>query len=144
MIGHLPDPAELYAEEIPAEEVSPPDNAKVVNLFHYSRDPTKIHGVPCKFVIYEGEVFADTKTRIQERIGVSDKDFAKFKFTLVTSTMYKQPSAVEEGEFKRCNGNLTTDDVLFDHKWVADDALGLDHIDKRPNKTTAERGIVMR
>jgi ubiquitin carboxyl-terminal hydrolase 7 len=99
MIGHLPDPAELYAEEIPADELSPEENAKVVNLFHYSRDPTKTHGVPCKFVLREGEVFADTKKRIQERIGASDKDFAKFKFALVQSTMYKQPSAVEEGEW---------------------------------------------
>lgn len=36
------------------------------------------------------------------------------------------------------------DDVLFDHKWNTDDAIGLDHPDRRPNKTTAERGIVMR
>lgn len=99
MIGHLPDPAELFAEEIPAEEINPPDNSKIVNLFHYSRDPSKTHGVPCKFVIYEGETFADTKKRIQERIGASDKDFAKFKFALVQSTMFKQPSAVEDSEW---------------------------------------------
>jgi ubiquitin carboxyl-terminal hydrolase 7 len=36
------------------------------------------------------------------------------------------------------------DDVLYDHKWAADDALGLDHPDKRPNKVGAEKGIVMR
>ncbi|KAL1410390.1 ubiquitin-specific protease ubp15 [Vanrija albida] len=131
LIGNLPDPAELYAEEIPLEEINAGDNTKIVNLFHYSRDPAKTHGVPCKFVVIEGEKFSDTKARIQERIGVADKDFAKYKFALVQSTVFKQPSPVEE------------DDVLYDHKWAADDALGLDHFDKRP-KVNAEKGIVMR
>ena len=36
------------------------------------------------------------------------------------------------------------DDRLYEHKWAQDDALGLDHPDKRPNKVNAERGIVMR
>lgn len=98
IIGNLSDPAELYAEEVPIEELNAGDNTKIVNLFHYSRDPSKTHGVPCRFVIREGEVFSDTKKRIQERIGVSDKDFAKYKFSLVQSQVYKQPSAVEEGE----------------------------------------------
>lgn len=99
IIGNLPDPAELYAEEIPEEELVAGENTKIVNLFHYSRDPTKTHGVPCKFVLREGERFEDTKRRIQERIGVPDKEFAKYKFALIPSTVYKQPSAVEDGEF---------------------------------------------
>ncbi|TXT08338.1 uncharacterized protein COLE_05262 [Cutaneotrichosporon oleaginosum] len=132
MIGNLPEPTELYAEEIPMEELSAGDNTKIVHLFHYSRDPSKTHGVPCRFVIREGEPFSETKKRIQERIGVSDKEFAKYKFSLVQSQVYKQPSVVEEN------------DVLFDHKWAPDDALGLDHLDKRPNKANVEKGIVMR
>lgn len=144
IIAHLPDPADLYAEEIPAEEISPPDNAKVVNLFHYSRDPTKTHGVPCKFVIYADEKFEDTKKRIQDRIGVSDKEFAKYKFVLIPSLVYKQPADILDSECSEGLTVLTEDDVLFDHKWLPEDALGLDHIDRRPNKTTAERGIVMR
>ncbi|ORY24392.1 ubiquitin carboxyl-terminal hydrolase 5 [Naematelia encephala] len=132
MIGNLTDPAELYAEEIPLDELNAPENSKIVNLFHYQRDPSRTHGVPCKFVLVEGEPFSVTKGRIQERIGVSEKDFGRYKFSLITSTIFKQPAPVEE------------DDVLYDHKWAADDALGLDHPDKRPNKNTAEKGIVMR
>lgn len=37
-----------------------------------------------------------------------------------------------------------SEDIIFDHKWQGDDALGLDHPDRTPNKTTAERGIVMK
>ena len=51
----------------------------------------------------QGERFVDTKKRIQERIGVADKDFARYKFTLVTSGLFKQPSPVEDGE---CRGHL--------------------------------------
>lgn len=132
MIGNLNEPAELYAEEVPVEEVSAGEGTKVVNLFHYAKDPARTHGVPCKFVLREGELFSETKKRIQERIGVPEKEFARFKFSLVTSHVFKQPSMVEE------------EDRLYEHKWLAEDALGLDHPDKRPNKSNVERGIVMR
>jgi ubiquitin carboxyl-terminal hydrolase 7 len=53
MIGNLTEPAELYAEEVPQEELSAPDNTRVVNVFHYSKEPSRVHGVPCKFVLHE-------------------------------------------------------------------------------------------
>jgi len=132
MIGNLQDPAELFAEEVPTEELNAPDDAKIVNMFHYAKEPSRTHGVPCRFVLYRDEAFSDTKKRIQKRIGASDKDFSRFKFSLVSTSLFKQPSIVEE------------QDVLYDHKWQPDDAIGLDHPDRRPNKLTAERGIVMR
>jgi len=85
-------------QEIPVEELEAADrdNAKIVNLFHYAKDPQRTHGVPCKFVLYEGEPFEETKKRIQLRIGANDKDFARFKFSLVTATIFKQPTVVED------------------------------------------------
>ena len=86
-------------------------------------------------------------------MGVADKDFAKYKFTLVTSGLFKQPSPVEDGAsffpvlaLPLACGVLTlrSEDVLYEHRWSNDEALGLDHIDKRPNKVNAEKGIVMR
>ena len=53
MIGNLAEPAELYAEEIPMEELNAGEGTKVVNLFHYAKDPSRIHGIPCKFVLAE-------------------------------------------------------------------------------------------
>ncbi|KAL7419595.1 ubiquitin-specific protease ubp15 [Cryptotrichosporon argae] len=134
MIGNLSDPAELFAEEIPADEAAAGDseNAKIVHLFHYSREPQRTHGVPCRFVVLKDEPFFETKKRIQARIGASDKDFVKFKFAICGTSPFKSPSPVED------------DDILFEHKWTNDDALGLDHLDKRPNKAAAEKGIVMR
>lgn len=48
----------------------------------------------------QGEPFSETKKRIQERIGVADKDFARYKFALVTSTVFKQPTGVEDREWR--------------------------------------------
>lgn len=86
------------SQEIPVEELEAADrdNAKIVNLFHYAKDPQRTHGVPCKFVLYEGEIFEETRKRIQQRIGANDKDFARFKFSLVTATVYKQPTSIED------------------------------------------------
>lgn len=57
-------------QEIPLEELNADDNAKIVNLFHYAKDPSRPHGVPCKFVLREVShllagscPFADTSGR---------------------------------------------------------------------------------
>lgn len=36
------------------------------------------------------------------------------------------------------------DDILYDHKWQPEDTLGLEHQDRRPNKLTAEKAMVIR
>lgn len=110
-------------------------------------------GKQCWF-LFQGEPFIDTRTRLQERLGVADKDFAKYKFSLVTSTVFKQPTGMEDSEFSSSSLSklygvgdkswFDSDDILFDHKWANDDAIGVDHYDRRPNKSTAEKGIVMR
>jgi len=45
----------------------------------------------------QGEKFADTKKRLQARIGVSDKDLAKYRFALIQVSTFKQPSYIEDG-----------------------------------------------
>lgn len=117
MLGNLPE-TDIYAEEITTEELTAGDGDKVIGAFHFTKDPTRWHGVPFKFVLKPGEKFVDTKKRLQKRLGVSDKDIAKYKFSLIQSTLFKQPTAIEEN------------DTIFDHKFLPDDVLGLDHIDK--------------
>lgn len=64
MIGNLPESAELYAEEIPVEELQAGEGTKIVNVFHYSRDPSRTHGVPCKFVLHEVSCLAVLVIRV--------------------------------------------------------------------------------
>lgn len=137
MIGNISELTDLFGEEISPEELNAREEDKLIHVFHFSKDAHRTHGVPFKFVIKPGELFSETKKRIQERLVVPDKDFAKFKFALVQSSTYKQPSYLED------------EDVIYDHRFSQDDVLGLDHID-RSGKTgriapaAQDRGIHIR
>ncbi|KIY50921.1 ubiquitin carboxyl-terminal hydrolase 5 [Fistulina hepatica ATCC 64428] len=134
MIGNIPDPVDLYAEEIPREELEADDADKVIGVFHFSRELTRTHGVPFKFVVKRGERFADTKKRLQTRLGVSEKDIQRYRFALIQVSTFKQPSYIED------------DDVIYDHQYAPEDVLGLDHVDKsgRSRSGAGEKAIVIR
>ena len=51
MIGNIPDPVELFAEEIPREELEAEELDKIINAFHFTRDVARTHGIPFKFVV---------------------------------------------------------------------------------------------
>jgi ubiquitin carboxyl-terminal hydrolase 7 len=134
MIGNIPDPADLYAEEIPVEELEADDADKVIGVFHFYKELSRTHGVPFKFVVKRGEKFSDTKKRLQKRIGVSDKDLAKYRFALIQVSTFKQPTYIED------------DDAIYEHQFAPEDVLGLDHIDKSGKARTGvgEKAIVIR
>lgn len=106
--------------------------------------------MPFKFVVKPGEKFLETKKRLQSRLGVTDKDFTRFRFALIQMATFKQPSYIEDGEanFSVTNAILTIapEDTIYDHKFAPEDCLGLDHVDKS-GKTRAgagEKAIVIR
>ncbi|TDL18071.1 hypothetical protein BD410DRAFT_806893 [Rickenella mellea] len=55
MIGNIPDPVELYAEEVPTEELEADNADKIISVFHFSKDVSRTHGVPFKFVVKPGD-----------------------------------------------------------------------------------------
>ncbi|KAM0792135.1 hypothetical protein ACM66B_004835 [Microbotryomycetes sp. NB124-2] len=130
LVRDLPDAVELFAEEVPVDELQAEDNQRIVPVFHYNKEPTRTHGVPFRFVLLPGEKFADTKRRLQSRTGTSDKDLAKMRFSMIQNSQYSKPSPLKD------------EDVLYDHKWVEEDFIGLDHIDRR--RGPVERGVVIR
>lgn len=173
MIGNIPDPVELYAEEIPKEELEADDADKVISVFHFSKEVSRTHGVPFRFVIkpvslladrftvgrivdvahdMQNEKFSETKKRLQARIGVSDKDFAKYRFALIQQATFKQPSYIEDGEYDSLLEVIFplslafVDDTIYEHKFAPEDCLGLDHIDKsgRTRTGAGEKAIVIK
>lgn len=137
MIGNIPEMIDLFGEEVQMEEVQARDEDTIINVFHFSKEANRTHGVPFKFVIKPGERFADTKERLRARLALNEKDFARFRFALVQSGTYKQPSYVEDT------------DILHEHKFQADDVLGLDHVDRsgrsgRATTAVQDRGIRIR
>lgn len=137
MIGNISESTELFGEEIPIEELNATEDEKIINVFHFSKDIHRTHGVPFKFVVRPHEKFSDTRLRMQKRLDIPDKDFARFRFALVQSATFKQPAYLEDG------------DVIYEHKFLPDDVLGLDHVDRsgRPGRIGAaavDRGIKIR
>jgi len=54
MIGNIHDNTELFAEEVPEEELdaqSVPERDKIIMVYHFYREPSRAHGVPFRFVI---------------------------------------------------------------------------------------------
>ncbi|KAI6117686.1 hypothetical protein EDD16DRAFT_995965 [Pisolithus croceorrhizus] len=134
MIGNIPEPVELYAEEIPREESGASEIDKVISVFHFHKEVSRVHGVPFRFVVKPQERFADTKKRLQARLGVADREFSKFRFALVQAATFKQPSYVDD------------EDIVYDHKFALEDYLGLDHVDRsgKAGLGAAEKAIVIR
>ena len=100
----------------------------------------------------QNETFADTKKRLQERMAVPDKDFAKYRFALIQVATFKQPSYIEDGAlrsrntFPRTVTDFITEDTIYEHKFAPEDVLGLDHVDKSGKTRTGagEKAIVIR
>ena len=89
---------DVYAEEIPLDEGQTDGTDDfVVGGYHFQKDPTRPHGVPFRFVVRHNEPFAETKKRLQVRIGASDKELSRMKFVLYQPQMYAKPNALNDG-----------------------------------------------
>ncbi|KAK7967391.1 ubiquitin carboxyl-terminal hydrolase [Apiospora aurea] len=116
------DYTEVIAERIPDEELEA-DERNFVKVIHFQNDPTRVHGVPFKFLLKEGEPFSETKKRLEKRTGIKGKAFEKIKF-----------AAVKKYEKKATY--LQDDDVLFNEGGALEDdlVLGLDYVDRARNR----------
>ncbi|KAK8058688.1 ubiquitin carboxyl-terminal hydrolase [Apiospora phragmitis] len=116
------DYTEVIAERIPDEELEA-DERNFVKVIHFQNDPARVHGIPFKFLLKEGEPFSETKKRLEKRTGIKGKAFEKIKF-----------AAVKKYEKKATY--LQDDDVLFNEGGALEDdlILGLDHVDRSRNR----------
>lgn len=98
LISDISSLAQLYAEEIPGEELCAQRDDMFITVFHYQRDLTRVHSVPFKFLIIKDEPFETTKTRLQQRTGMNDKDWAKVKISVVSKYA---TTPIDEGKTKK-------------------------------------------
>lgn len=99
----------IYAERIPEEELQldAEKGDRLVNCFHFEKEPSKGHGVPFIFLLKEGEVFKETKERLSKRTGIKGKNFEKIRFAVFKGTAaYNRPVWLEDG--KRISANELT------------------------------------
>lgn len=131
--------ATLYAEKIPSEELKLDAEDRTIGVFSFDREPNRTHGIPFKFVVKPGELFAETKKRLSARTQIKGKNFEKIKFAVVPRASFSNAKYLEDGEsfsfdpITKYSLGLTyplSGDILSDVAAGADDFLGLDH----PNK----------
>ncbi|KAI1326876.1 cysteine proteinase [Xylariaceae sp. FL0255] len=121
------DYVDVIAERVPEEELEA-DEHNFIKVVHFQNDPSRVHGIPFKFLLKEGEVFSETKKRLEKRTGIKGKAFEKIKFALLRR--YSKPLTYIEDS-----------DILFEEGVTLDDdaMLGLDHVDRsRSTRNGAE------
>jgi ubiquitin carboxyl-terminal hydrolase 7 len=69
----------------------------------------------------QGEIFEETKKRLQKRTGLGDMDWKKVKFTVIRNIYSPEPQveSIDANNFELRQARLQEED-----------ALGLDHVDK--------------
>ncbi|EHK97964.1 putative Ubiquitin carboxyl-terminal hydrolase 21 [Glarea lozoyensis 74030] len=93
----ITDYVTLVAERIPKEDLDAQQN-EIIQAFHFQGEPNKAHGIPFRFRIMENEKFADTKKRLEKRMGVKGKNFEKIKFAVVKRSSYSKPTYLNDGK----------------------------------------------
>ncbi|KAK5694844.1 ubiquitin-specific protease ubp15 [Elasticomyces elasticus] len=131
----------VYAERITEDERQSEDageeskeEIRLVNCFHFEKEPSKSHGVPFLFVLKEGETFKDTRERLSKRTGIKGKNMEKVRFAIVKGGKdYSRPVWVEDGESQIPDvivmpllTSSNVGDILSD-KMAQEDHLGLEH-----------------
>jgi ubiquitin carboxyl-terminal hydrolase 7 len=115
----------LRAEEVPEDELQKEKGSKRIQVVHIWRDPPMTYpfGNPFYLVVPKSEKFGETKKRIQQKLEVSDEQFATWKFSIVQ--WIGKPIPIED------------DEVQIATKLDGMDCLGLEH--KMPRRANPYR-----
>ncbi len=95
----ITDYVSVITERIPAEEISA--KGDLIQAFHFQNEPNGSHAIPFRFLVKPGEVFSETKKRLEKRTGLKGKNFEKIKFAVVKRSSYSKPQYLNDGKFSR-------------------------------------------
>lgn len=121
-----------------AEDSKSLQNGKVVIVNQYFRELENSHGISFLFVLFPGEKFKDTRSRLHERFGLGRKEFAKIKLGAYYQT--------EKGAtYLSLEENETTNNLVLYDKLNNLDHLCMDHPDRsRTQNTYSDRPMVIK
>lgn len=105
----------------------------LIPVFHFHKNPTYSHSKPFIFVVFPGEPFEETKTRLRKKLGPGGQAFEKVRIAIT--------DANDKGRYLESdNPNLELFEEL--KKFDADTFLALDHPDRNPRRPNPfEKGI---
>lgn len=116
-ISVVAENAELFVEHIMPEECGLDE--VLMNAYRFSKNPSYAHvgSFPFRVKVCKGEMFSELKGRLQLKLGLNEKDFAKVKFYHAPER-YNNLKAFED------------DDILSDLALDPNDYLGIDTLDR--------------
>ncbi|XP_044253293.1 ubiquitin carboxyl-terminal hydrolase 7 isoform X1 [Tribolium madens] len=122
--------AKVYRiEEVPRDELQINEDEMLISCAHFQKEVFSTFGSPFLFKIKQGEPFTKVKERIQKRLGVPDKEFEKYKFSIVA--MGRQ-QVLQDEEYVV---NLADFRPLPNQAGSPKPWLGLDHMNKAPKRS---------
>ncbi|KAJ1962908.1 ubiquitin-specific protease ubp15, partial [Dimargaris xerosporica] len=85
----------VYGEAVSADERALDPNDMLMHVFHFHRDVYMVHSAPFYLLVKANEPMADTLARLQQRLGVGEKEFARIKVALVAHNSAEPPKYLE-------------------------------------------------
>lgn len=123
-------------EEIPSDELEIAPGEFFCPVVHYDREPAKLFGVSFVIKIRNGELMTDVRDRLRKKLrDVSDAEFAKYKFALLSRDKLQLCRNIEFAE----NEKVNLSDMATSTTGVPQVYIGLDH--KSPIQHTNEAAI---
>uniref|UniRef100_A0A1I7SZZ6 ubiquitinyl hydrolase 1 n=2 Tax=Caenorhabditis tropicalis TaxID=1561998 RepID=A0A1I7SZZ6_9PELO len=123
-------------EEIPIDELDVSPGEFFCPVVHFDREPTKLFGVSFVIKIRNNELMTEVRDRLRRKLpDVSDADFAKYKFSLLSRDKLQLCRNIEFNDGEKVN--LT--DMANQTTGVPQVYIGIDH--KSPNQHSNEATI---
>lgn len=123
-------------EEVPRDELELTPGDFFCPVVHFDREPTKLFGVSFVIKIRNGELMTDVRDRLRMKLpDVSDADFAKYKFALLSRDKLQLCRNIEFNAGEKVN----LADMANQTTGVPQVYIGLDH--KSPIQHSNEAAI---
>jgi ubiquitin carboxyl-terminal hydrolase 7 len=100
-VTNLNDFTVLFAEIVAEGEMKgeyDDESEGLLGVFQFDKETSKTHGTPFYFLVRKGELWKDTKERLQKRTGLKGKAFERIKMATVARNAYGKIEYLEDGE----------------------------------------------
>ena len=114
------------------------ENDVIIEVIHITKEVYRPHGVPFHFHVKHGEMLSAAKKRLQTRLGMNDREFAKVGFHVIKDN---QGRVLEDGSFS-APWSITNaiGDILSDFLSEESKVLALDYVE-RVSRPAGEKAI---
>ncbi|KAH7702336.1 ubiquitin carboxyl-terminal hydrolase [Aphelenchoides avenae] len=136
---------QLRVEEIPADQKEVAKDEKLFPVAHYDKEPNRMHGIPFFLKIVDDKPIVHIRRRIRELLDVSEREFEKYKLTIVMNNRVVQ-ELDNNDENAVVNFNELSVHTHFPTNPTNAPYLGIDHMNKSRGSRgthTAEKPIII-